>query len=138
MPPVPEKVSGEGDSLQLPTPKRRGRGNHWRTKSAQPLPVPKEPVAQKAALDRVETALRKKAKRIKGTEKWQKISNGASQGKNDISVGTWGLLALLGVFEMRDAVSSLGYKPIGNKIDMLVQLSAAYENLGVQMPKVDT
>ena len=138
MPPVPEKVSDEGDLLQLPTPKRRGRGNHWRTKSAQPLPVPKEPAAQKAALDRVETALRKKAKRIKGTEKWQKISNGASQGKNDISVDTWGLLALLGVFEMRDAVSSLGYKPIGNKIDMLVQLSAAYENLGLQMPKVDT
>ena len=138
MPPVPEKVSDEGDLLQLPTPKRRGRGNHWRTKSAQPLPVPKEPAAQKAALDRVETALRKKAKRIKGTEKRQKISNGASQGKGDISVDTWGLLALLGVFEMRDAVSSLGYKPIGNKIDMLVQLSAAYENLGLQMPKIDT
>lgn len=142
MPHVPEKVSDEGDSvgieLQLPTPKRRGRGNHWRTKSAQPLPVPKEPAAQKAALDQVETALRKKAKRIKGTEKWQKISNGASQGKGGISVDTWGLLALLGVFEMRDAVSSLGYKPIGNKIDMLVQLSAVYENLGLQMPKVDT
>ena len=142
-PPVPEKASDEGDSagteLQLPTPKRRGRGNHWRTRSAQPLPVPKEPAAQKAALNRIETALRKKAKRIRGTEKWQKISSGgASQAKGDIPVDTWGLLALLGVFEMRDAVSSLVYKPIGNKIDMLVQLSAAYENLGLQMPKVDT
>ena len=137
---VPGKVSDEepvGAELQLPVPKRQRRGNHWKTKAAQPLPVPKEPVVQKAALDRVETMLRKKAERMKGTEKWDKIASGVSHGKGDISVHTWGLLALLGVFEMRNAVSSLGYKPVGNKIDMLGQLSAAYENLGLEMPKLD-
>lgn len=137
---VPGKVSDEesvGVELQLPVPKRQRRGNHWKTKAAQPLPVPKEPAVQKAALGRVETMLRKKAERMKGTEKWDKIANGVSHGKGDISVQTWGLLALLGVFEMRNAVSSLGYKPVGNKIDMLGQLSAAYENLGLEMPKLD-
>ena len=138
--PVPGKVSDEesvGVELQLPVPKRQRRGNHWKTNAAQPLPMPKEPALQKAALDRVETMLRKKAKRLKGTEKWDKIASGVSHGKGDISVHTWGLLALLGVFEMRNAVSSLGYKPVGNKMDMLGQLSAAYENLGLEMPKLD-
>eukprot|EP00563_Minutocellus_polymorphus_P001299 CAMPEP_0181029150 /NCGR_PEP_ID=MMETSP1070-20121207/5043_1 /TAXON_ID=265543 /ORGANISM="Minutocellus polymorphus, Strain NH13" /LENGTH=1489 /DNA_ID=CAMNT_0023106437 /DNA_START=337 /DNA_END=4806 /DNA_ORIENTATION=- len=135
--PVPGKVSDEdsvGTEPQLPVPKRR-LGNHGRKNSAQPLPVPKEPAVQKAALDRVETMLRKKAERMKGTEKWEKRHG--CHGKGDISVDSWGLLALLGVFEMRDAVKSLGYKPIGNKVDMLVQLSSAYQNLGLEMPKVD-
>jgi len=139
---VPGKVSDEesvGVEPQLPTPKRQRRENHWKRKkaAAQPLPVPKEPAVQRASLDRVETMLRKKAERMKGTEKWDKLASGGTHGKGDISVNTWGLLALMGVYEMRNAVSSLGYKPVGNKLDMLGQLSAAYENLGLEMPKLD-
>jgi len=124
---MPGKVSDDSEQDEPPLITKRRR----RTPRT-PLSIERQEIVR----IKIDKLIEKREKAAEAnplaSSSWPRATGRSAKG--DVSVETWGKLAYLGVIELRSLLRELGYNGRGPKVQLLKDMSAAYERLERGVP----